>query len=105
MAPSGSLIYNGSLNAVINPGSDSDSLTINLDAGQMLTVVAVPATTLRPTLTVTDPNGVGVGSVTASAAGNDAVIQTIPITTAGTYTITVGSAGGTSGAVQPAIDP
>ena len=31
----------------------------------MLTVVAVPATTLRPTLTVTDPDGVGVGSVTA----------------------------------------
>ena len=97
VAPSGSLIYDGSLDAVINPGSDTDSLTINLDAGQTLTVVAVPATTLQPTLTVTDPGGVGVGSVTASTAGKQAVMQTIPMTAAGTYTITVSSAGGTTG--------
>ena len=96
-APMGSLIYEGSTNGAIGTDSDTDSFTISLDAGQTLTLAAVPSSTLQPVLTIVGPGGVNVGPITATAAGKQALLQTIAATAVGTYTVTVGSAGGSSG--------
>ena len=55
--PLGSLIYDGSTQAIIATGSDTDSFTIVLDAGQTLTAVVIPASGLRPTFRVLRPRG------------------------------------------------
>ena len=52
VAPVGSLIYSGSTPGVIAPSGDTDSFTINLDAGQTLTVLADPAAGLQPSIEV-----------------------------------------------------
>ena len=95
--PLGSLIYNGSTQAVIGAKSDVDSYTVVLDVGQTLTAVVVPASALRPKLSISGPGGVNVGPTSAAAAGKQVFIQTVPVTTAGTYTITVASTGTTNG--------
>jgi hypothetical protein len=96
----GSLIYDPSATGVINVSGDTDSFTLALDAGQTITVRVDPTipgpATLAPTVTVLNPSIVSIGSASA-AAGNRAVLQTAPVTAAGTYTITVGGAGGTIG--------
>ena len=95
VSPDGSLIYNGSSSAVIGPASDTDSFTINLNAGQKLTALVVPALSLQSVLTITGPSGAG--PITATAPGRQVFLQTLAVATAGTYTVTVGSANGTTG--------
>jgi len=97
VAPLGSLIYDPIANGTISPGGDTDSFTISLDAGQTLTVVVDPAASLQPTIEVRGPGGAVLGTASAALAGKDAVLQTVPVATAGTYTITVGSLAGTTG--------
>jgi hypothetical protein len=94
--PSGSLIYDPTVTNVIAPAGDSDQFTLNVNAGQTMTVV-VQSATLQGTITLADPSGQLIGSVTTTAAGKDAVLQTIPVTVGGTYTLTVGGASGTLG--------
>src|SRR5207248_2752184 len=97
-SPRGSLIYSGTTTGVIGAAGDTDSFTINLDAGQTLTVVAHPTTaTLRPAISVLGPGAVSLGSASAAAPNQDAVLQTMAVTTAGTYTITAASAASSVG--------
>jgi autotransporter-associated beta strand protein len=93
--PLGSLVYQGSASAIIAPAGDTDSYTISLDAGQSLTAFVVPAATLQPSVSITAPNSTVLGTATASALGQQAVLQSVPVTAAGTYTITVSGAAGT----------
>ena len=95
--PSGSLIYDPSVTGAINFVGDTDSYTLELAANQTLTVVMSTDPTLTGTITVKDPNGNVIGSATVPASGQTVVLQTAPVTTAGTYTIAVGGASGTSG--------
>ena len=95
--PLGSLVYDPTVTSSIAFAGDIDSFTINLDAGQAISVVVDPATGLRPTIELRDPSGTVLGTVLAGAAGQDAVLQTLPVATAGTYTIAVSSAAGTTG--------
>jgi ELWxxDGT repeat protein len=97
--PLGSLTYQSSTSAWINSTTDTDSFTIDLDAGQTLTVLIVPATELIPIVTVVGPGGT-LGTATATAAGAEAFLQTLAVSTAGTYTITVSSSGSTIGAYR-----
>jgi subtilisin family serine protease len=90
VAPLGSLIYDPPYAGLLHAG-DTDSFTINVDAGQTITVVVDPSAALRPTITLSGPLG---GFASATAAGQDAVLQTVGPTTSGLYTVTVGSAGG-----------
>ena len=74
--PLGSMIYSGSVNnRYISTGTDTDSFTIDLDAGQTITAVVQPAAGLQPTVTLTGP-GVTIGPQTASAAGKAVFLQT-----------------------------
>src|SRR5262249_44132760 len=80
---------------------DTDSFTLAVDPGQTITVLVTPAPTspnnLLPTVSLFDPSSAFLGSATAPAALQKALLQTIPTTTGGTYTITVGGSGATTG--------
>ena len=96
--PSGSLIYDATITRRITYVGDTDSFTINLDAGQTLSAVVHPtATGLMPSISISDPNNVLLGSNTAAAAGREAILQTLMATSAGTYTVTVSNSGVATG--------
>ena len=57
IGPIGGLIYSSSVAAFIGTVSDIDSYTLNLDAGQTLTVVMTPVPGLQPSLFLTGPMG------------------------------------------------
>ena len=95
LSPDGSLIYDGSVSASIAPGNDSDSFTLSLDAGQTLTALVMPPLSLQSVLTITGPSRAG--PVTAAAAGKQVFLQTLAVPVGGMYTVTVGSANGTTG--------
>src|SRR5262249_24596269 len=91
-------IYDPSIVRTIAFAGDTDSFTLNVDPGQTNAVVVTPTTaTLQPTVTLLDPSSNVVGSATAGAPGQKALIQAVPTATGGHYTNTVGSAGGTAG--------
>lgn len=102
VAPLGSLVYDPLVAGSIGFAGDTDSYTLNLDAGQTVTIVAHPtvsvAVTLQPTLQWRDPSNALLGSATAAAVGQDALLQTIPVSVSGTYTLTVGAVGSSTGA-------
>lgn len=95
-SPTGSLIYTGSVDGTVNTSTDTDAYTINLDAGQAVTVLVSPASTLRPSINLSGPGGVN-QSITASANGSAALLQTVAAAAAGVYTLTVSSAASTTG--------
>ncbi len=95
--PLGSLVYDPIATGIINFAGDTDSFTLAIDPGQTVTVLVTPSASLRPTVTLDDPNQTPLGTATASSAGRTAPLQTIPTTTGGTYTIVVGGAGNTTG--------
>jgi hypothetical protein len=96
--PLGSLVYSNSMAGLINTGTDTDSFTLNVDAGQTITVIMhVTSATLQPTVTLDNPSSTVLATATGSAANVDAILETIPATTSGVYTIVAGSAAATSG--------
>ena len=98
VSPRGSLVYQGSITGTVGFIGDTDSYSLSLDAGQQLTVLVDPAATLRPSVLVIGPLGTIVGTATATGNGLDALSLNGLITTAGTYTIVVSGAAGTTGA-------
>ncbi len=89
--PLGSLIYSTPPQAVfgwINSELDQDDWTIELDAGQTLSILLTPQGPLLGSLQVFGPNG-----EIASATGVDAyyplVLNSVPVDAAGLYTIRV----------------
>jgi hypothetical protein len=95
--PAGSLIYDPSINGAINFLGDTDNYSLALAAGQTLTLVLSTDPTLQGTITVTDPGGNIDGTATAANPGQQLVLQTAPVATAGTYTISVSGAQSTQG--------
>jgi hypothetical protein len=98
VAPLGSQIYQSTASGLIGIPSDTDSYTISLNAGQNLTVVVHPTgSSLTPAVSILDPSSNVLGNATAGGAGQDVVIETVPITKAGTYTVIVAGNGTTVG--------
>ena len=101
--PAGSLIYDPSLAGFISFAGDTDTYTLNVDPGQTITVKVTPtapipgSSTLQPSIQIIDPSGVTVGSSTAAAANQNALLQTVSATLGGTYQIVAGSAVGSLG--------
>jgi methionine-rich copper-binding protein CopC len=95
--PAGSLIYDPSVTGAINFASDTDTYTLPLAAGQTLTLGLAVDPTLIGTLTLKDPNGNVVGTATGAVVGQTVVLETAPVTTAGSYSLIVGGSGGTQG--------
>jgi sugar lactone lactonase YvrE len=97
VAPIGDLIYQGSFTDVVVPAGGSNTYTVNLAANQTLTLDATTDGNLQGTITVFDPLNNVVGTGTAGAKGGEVLLQTLPVTGGGTYTIVVGGANGTAG--------
>ncbi|MBN2474704.1 MAG: hypothetical protein JXB62_08850, partial [Pirellulales bacterium] len=87
----------GSVEAEITTADETDSFTIDLDDGQTLTVLVEPEATLQPLVELKDPDGITIGAVTSSAAGESALLQTIPTTGPGTYTMVITDAADATG--------
>lgn len=103
--PLGSLIYDPPIAGDIAFAGEIDTYTVDLDAGQTLTVTLTGMTGLQGDLEVRDPSNVVIATATAGAAGDDVIIQTVstgfytgPTANPGTYTIRVTGAAGTTGA-------
>lgn len=95
--PAGSLIYSGSTTGNISVPEDANIFTLSLDAGQTISVNVVRSATLQPTVEVRDPSNNTIATATASAPGQEALIQTVPATTAGAYVFFVQGTAGTTG--------
>jgi protocatechuate 3,4-dioxygenase beta subunit len=92
--PLGSLIYDPTVTGVIAPAGDVDSYTINVNAGETITV-DMTSSALQGTITLLAPDGTTViGTASAAAAGQEVVLQTAPAATTGTYTIELSDATG-----------
>lgn len=96
-SPLGSLVYTGTVSGAVSSSSDTDSYTLAIDAGQSVTLVVDPSTTLQPIVQLLGPGGGVLVSGTATAAGSDLVLKTTAPTTAGVYTVVVSGAGATTG--------
>src|SRR5262249_39000476 len=92
-----SLVYQGQVQAVVAPAGDTDSFTLDLDAGQTVTLLVTPGATLRPAVELRGPSGDVLGSASAAAAGQSALVQTVAAAKGGTYTVTVSGVGTTTG--------
>ncbi len=95
--PAGSLIYDPSVTGSIGFVGDTDTYTLPLAAGQTLSLVMTTDPNLIGTVTLLGPDGSAIASATSPAAGADAVLETAPIATAGTYSLVVAGSGGTTG--------
>jgi hypothetical protein len=95
--PSGSLVYDPSLSGAVSFAGDTDSFTLDLESAQTLTVVAVGDASLQASVALYNPMDMLVDSASAGAAGEAALLQTAPVATAGTYTVVVSGAGGSTG--------
>ncbi len=91
--PAGSLIYDPSVTGAINFLGDTDTYTLPLAAGQTMSAVLTTDSTLTGAITLLDPQSNVIVTATAPVAGADAVIETAPITTAGTYSLVVSGSG------------
>ncbi|HEX4142891.1 MAG TPA: pre-peptidase C-terminal domain-containing protein [Pirellulales bacterium] len=85
----GSLVYQGSIVGTIGFVGDTDSYTLNLDAGETLTVIGTAAAGLQPSLSMQGPSGTTIASASAPGAGQAALLQTVAVATTGQYTITI----------------
>src|SRR5262249_33724645 len=67
---------------------DTDTFTVNLDAGQTVTLLVTPtAAGLRPTVRLVGPDDDTLATATAAAAGQPALLQTGPGRAGGTYRV------------------
>ena len=96
--PAGSLIYDPSVTAWIQPAGDTDRFTLSLDSNQTLTIVVDPSeSTFRPRVDLLGPTGARLGGATSVTAGACALLQSAAITTPGIYTFEVGGVGVSTG--------
>lgn len=104
LGPDGGLVFGGIVTGVLAPSSDTDAFSIEVEAGQLITVSVLPLEAgLRPIVELTGPSGTSLATSTATAAGQQAVVQVIPALLTGNYTITVRSADGTAGGYAVAV--
>ena len=96
LEPFGSLVYRGQMSETIS-AAETDTFTIELQAGQRLTAVVAPDNNLQPSLEIRDPQSGLIDSTMATGTGELAVLQSQPIAETGTYEIIVAGANSTTG--------
>jgi methionine-rich copper-binding protein CopC len=98
VAPAGSLVYTGQTSSKIDFDGDVDAFTVNLDAGQQISLLlSSTGSALQPQVRLVAPDG-SVVATQAGPAGGRALIQSAPVTTAGVYRIEASGAASTIGA-------
>ena len=96
-SPLGSLIYDPSIGGLIGSAGDTDSFTLDIDDGQTISLVVETDGSLQGSVELRDPSNAVIGTATASAAGETVLLQVVPTTGPGTYTITVSGAAASTG--------
>jgi len=96
--PSGSLIYDASTTAFVSPAGDTDSFTLVINPGQVISVVVSPlTTTLQPRVQIYDSSNVSQTFGIAAGPGQAALIQPFALAGGSTYRIDVLGVSGTTG--------
>ncbi len=90
--PAGGLVYTTAVDGLIGPAGDEDRFTIDVEAGQTISVVVSTHGDLLPTVELSGPQGTSLAAATAKAGRQSTFLQTLPASVAGTYTAVVGSA-------------
>lgn len=101
--PSGSLVYEASLNAFVTIPGDLDSFTLSVDGGQTIALAVDPGPSLQATVELRDPSGVLLGSAASAAPGMEAVLAPAAADDAGVYTVTVGGGASSTGRYSLAV--
>lgn len=94
--PLASGIYERSLSDTVETG-EPDAFTVDLQAGQVVSLVAEPAGGLRAEVALTGPDGATLATGQAASLGQSAWLQTVPIATTGRYTVSVSGLDSTEG--------
>lgn len=94
----GTSTYQGTLSDIVIGADLVDTISVELDPNQTLSVAIKGFDGLVPTIEIYDPTSSLIGSGTAT--GSQLVIQNTAITTPGIYQILVGGDAGSSGAYQ-----
>jgi len=90
-AQAGRLPVAGRFNSI----GDVDAYTLNLDAGQKLSVTLKPGDAfIQGVISILDPNGALIGTATAGSAGATVFLQSVPVALSGVYTLQVSSQAG-----------
>jgi|CXWL01.1.fsa_nt_gi hypothetical protein len=92
-SPIGSLLYSPDQDLVSTfsaPG-ETDVWTLDLDAGQILAIGFTPTMNIQGQLSIVDPNGLILGTISSATAGQSIALADIPVAMAGTYRIEVTS--------------
>ncbi|HEY5312841.1 MAG TPA: pre-peptidase C-terminal domain-containing protein, partial [Pirellulales bacterium] len=94
--PASSLIYSSQLSGALSLAGQTDSYTLNLDAGETISVVATAGGGLEPSLNIQGPGGFN-ASASATAPNLAAVLEPAAVTTSGTYTFLISGVANTLG--------
>ncbi|MDO8208319.1 MAG: pre-peptidase C-terminal domain-containing protein, partial [Gallionella sp.] len=90
--PDGSLIYDPAPSALFHATGDEDDYTLEIEAGQVLTIILHTVPGVRGSISVYGPDGITeLGFSSAPGSGEDAILQTVAIGETGVYTIRVRS--------------
>lgn len=98
ITPLGGRIYQSSIEASIGIAGDEDTFTIELPAGVTLSAVVHAQAGLQPMVELLGPAQQALGSASAAAAGEAALLQTIAAAEPGEYRIRVSGLADTAGA-------
>ena len=94
--PPGSLIYDPMVSGAFHIVGNVDAYTLDMDAGQSVTVVLTPLDgSIRGKVELFDPGATSVDSASAASAGDAVFLQGAPAATTGTYRIDLTSLAGT----------
>gem|GEM_PF-1463610 len=96
--PAGALIHEGSVTGQIGTTIDADNFTLSVDAGQSISVLISPTTSLlQSRIELFDPANQSISFSNAPAANQSALIQTVFAPSNGTYRISVSSLASSTG--------
>ncbi len=96
--PLGSLVYQNTTSQTITGRGYSDTFTLSIAPNSTLAAIVHPTSGLfQPTLTLFAPSGRSLGSISAAAKGQNAVIPLMQSSGGGVYKLVVTGAGGTTG--------
>jgi hypothetical protein len=98
LAPLGGGVYDPVVNGAISAAGDVDNFRLQVPAGQLISVkVGADSSSLQPHVTIYDPNGQVASQAIAAAAGSELIFSGNMQTIAGTYTIAIAGANGSTG--------
>lgn len=99
--PPGAVVYTASATGAIDFAGESEVYTINLDAGQSFTALTRQVgSDLDVALTARGPSGAILDFANRARRGGNEIVRSVPVSTAGTYSIVVAGDRSTRGSFQ-----